>query len=88
MLLPKAWSYNGNNGTGKEHLPRVSGYGKISFNVGNKCFSELCHCLKIIFDLSLENGIFPDLKIARIIPVVKIDHRSKLEKFRPILLLR
>ena len=59
-----------------------------SFTVGNKCFSELCHCLKVIFDLSLENGIFPDLKIARIIPVVKIDHRSKLEKFRPILLLR
>lgn len=64
------------------------GYGKISFNVGNICFSELCDTLKIVFDLSLENGIFPNLKIARVFPILKGAYRFELEKFRPILLLQ
>lgn len=67
---------------------RCSGNGEISFNVGNKCFSELCDGLKIIFDLSLENRIFPCLKIARVTPELKAVYRSELGKFRTILLLQ
>ena len=38
----------------------------ISYNVVSKYFGELCTPLKHIFDLSFENGIFPDsLKIAK-----------------------
>ena len=67
---------------------RCSGNGEISFNVGNKCFSELCDGLKIIFDLSLENRIFPCLKIARVTPELKGVYRSELGKFRTVLLLQ
>ena len=81
----KAWLLNRNSGVGKEHLPRCSGYYKVSFNVVKKCFGELCGTSKFKFDLSLEKGIFPDdLKIARVPPIFKGRDRSELEHFRPI----
>ena len=60
----------------------------ISYNVVSKCFGELCTPLKHIFDLSFENGIFPDsLKIAKVTPVYKSGDSSSLSNYRPISLL-
>ena len=57
----------------------------ISYNVVSKCFGELCTPLKHIFDLSFENGIFPDsLKIAKVTPVYKSGDSSSLSNYRPI----
>ena len=55
----------------------------ISYNVVSKCFGELCTLLKHIFDLSFENGIFPDsLKIAKVTPVHKSGDSSSLSIYR------
>ena len=60
----------------------------ISYNVVNKCFGELCTPLKHVFDLSFENGIFPDsLKIAKVTPVYKSNDSNSLSNFRPIIVL-
>ena len=60
----------------------------ISYNVASKCFGELCTPLKHIFDLSFENGIFPNnLKIATVTPVYKSGENSSLSNYRPISVL-
>ena len=47
------------------------GYDDINFNV-KKCFGEINEPLKHLFNLSLENGIFPEkMKIAKLIPRFK-----------------
>ena len=47
-------------------------YDDIIFNVLQKFFSSLCEPLKYLFNLSIENGIFPDdLKIAKVTPIYK-----------------
>ena len=36
------------------------GYDDINFNVAKKCFGEINEPIKHFFNLSLENGIFPE----------------------------
>ena len=48
------------------------GYDDIKFNVVKKCFEKINEALKYLFNLSLENGIFPKkMKIAKVIPLFK-----------------
>ena len=69
-------------------INKSTGHDDISYNVVSKCFGELCTPLKHIFDLSFENGIFPDsLKIAKVTPVYKSGDSSSLSNYRPISLL-
>ena len=47
-------------------------YDEINFNVVEKCFGEIIESLKRLFNLSLENGIFPEkMKIAKVILLLK-----------------
>ena len=66
-------------------INKSTGHDDISYNVVSKCFGELCTPLRYIFDLSFENGIFPDsLKIAKVTPVYKSGDSSSLSNYRPI----
>ena len=48
---------------------KSSGYYDINFNVVKKCFGKINEPLKYIFNLSLENEIFPEkMKIAKVTP--------------------
>ena len=50
-------------------LNKSPGYDEVSFNVIKKCFGSLHKPLLHIFNVSLQNGTFPDeLKIARVTP--------------------
>ena len=69
-------------------INKSTGHDAISYNVVSKSFGELCAPLKHIFDLSFENGIFPDsLKIAKVTPVYKSGDNSSLSNYRPISVL-
>ena len=69
-------------------INKSAGHDDISYNVVSKCFGELCTPLKDIFDLSFENGIFPDsLKIAKVTPVFTSGDSSSLSNCRPISVL-
>ena len=69
-------------------INKSTGHDDICYNIVSKCFGELCTLLKHIFDLSFENGIFPDsLKIAKVTPVYKSGDSSSLSNYRPISLL-
>ena len=64
-------------------INKSTGHDDISYNVVSKCFGELCTPLKHIFDLSFENGIFPDsLKIAKVTPAYKSGDSSSLSNYR------
>ena len=70
-------------------INKSTGHDDISsYNVVSKCFGDLCTPLKHIFDLSLENGIFPDsLKIAKVTPVYTSGDSSNLSNYKPISVL-
>ena len=58
-------------------INKSAGHDDISYNAVSKCFRELCTPLKHIFDLSFENGIFPDsLQTAKVTPVYKSGDNS------------
>ena len=62
------------------------GYDNISYNVIKKCFDSLCEPLKYLFNLSIENGVFPDdLKVVRITPISNYRPISVLLCFSKIL---
>ena len=64
------------------------GYDDINFNVVKKCFGEINEPLKHLFNLSLENGIFPGkMKIAKVIPLFKNDDPKNITKYRRISVL-
>ena len=47
--------------------PGVDG---VTFHIIKKCFGVLCEPLICLFQLSLENGVFPDdLKIVKVTPI-------------------
>ena len=64
------------------------GYDDINFNVVKKCFGEINEPLKHLFNLSLENGIFPEkMKIAKVIPPFKNADPENITNYRPISVL-
>ena len=64
------------------------GYDDINFNVLKKCFGEINEPLKQLFNLSLENGIFPEkMKIAKVIPLFKNGAPENIANYRPISVL-
>ena len=64
------------------------GYDNISSNVVNETSDIFFTPLKYIFNLSLQQGIFPEnLKIAKVSPVYKKDDEFLLTNYRPISVL-
>ena len=63
-------------------------YDYISSNVVNETSDIFFTPLKYIFNLSLQQGVFPEnLKIAKVSPVYKKDEESLLTNYRPISVL-
>ncbi|XP_065684331.1 uncharacterized protein LOC136096702 [Hydra vulgaris] len=82
--------------TEKELLDAVSllkpnkslGFDDISSNVIIKSIKQITIPLLHIFNLSLKQGVFPDnLKIAKVIPVLKSGDPSDVTNYRPISIL-
>ena len=70
-------------------LNKSPGYDEISFNVVEKCFSELCEPLRYVFNLSIETGVFPDkLKIARVSSEYRAGDIGDQTNFCPSLLFQ
>ena len=64
------------------------GYDNINFNVVKKCFGEVNEPLRHLFNLSLENGFFPEnMKIAQVIPLFKNGDPENITNYRPISVL-
>ena len=65
------------------------GYDDINFNVVNKCFGEINEPLKHLFNLSLENIIFPEKKkkIAKVILLFNYSDPDNITNYRPISVL-
>ena len=64
------------------------GYDDINFNVVKKCFGEVNEPLRHLFNLSLENGFFPEnMKIVQVIPLFKNGDPEKITNYRPISVL-
>ena len=67
---------------------KSTGYYDINFNVVKKCFGEINEPLKHLFNLSLENGIFPEkMKIAKVIPLFKNGDPENITNHHPISVL-
>ena len=64
---------------------KIPGYDDIYFNVVKKCFGEIDESLKHLFNLSLENGIFPEkVKIAKVIPLFKNGDPENITNYHPV----
>ena len=64
------------------------GYDDISISVLKKSIFTFVQPLCNIFNMSLENGIFPNaLKKAKVIPIFKKGHKHILSNYRPISIL-
>ena len=69
-------------------INKSPGYDDISFNVVINCFGALLKPLMAIFNLSLQNGCFPEeLEIARVTPIYKADYVNEIGNYRPISVL-
>ena len=67
---------------------KAPGYDNISMRVIKHSFDLISAALANIIDLSLQKGIFPEkLKIAKVIPIYKVDDPSHFTNYRPISLL-
>ena len=63
-------------------------YDDINFIVVKKCFGEINEPLRHLFNLSLENGIFPEkMKIAKVIPLFKNGDPENITNYHPISVL-
>ena len=57
-------------------------------NIVKHFFGELCSPLKYLFDLSLQNGVFPDLmKITIVSPIFKTGDTSDISNYCPVSVL-
>ena len=66
-------------------LNKSPGYDEVGFNVVKKCFVNFHKLLLHLFNVSLQNGTFPDeLKIARVTPLFKNGSDSDLGNYRQI----
>ena len=67
---------------------RSPGYDNTSSNVVNETSDIFFTPLKYIFNLSLQQGIFPEnVKIAKVSPIYKEDEEFLLTNYRPISVL-
>lgn len=67
---------------------KSAGHDDIHVNVIKPLFYDLLVPLKHIFNLSLSNGIFPNLmKIAKVIPLFKVGDDDNVGNYRPISIL-
>jgi Reverse transcriptase (RNA-dependent DNA polymerase) len=67
---------------------KSSGYDKISVNTVKQCAPTLTYAITVLFNLSLETGIYPSkLKIAKVIPIHKSGSKENIANYRPISLL-
>ena len=63
-------------------------YADINSDAVNKCFGEINLPLKYIFNLSLENGIFPEkMKVAKVTRLFKNSDPENITNYRPISVL-
>ena len=61
------------------------GCGDVDFNVVKKCFGEIYEPLKHLFNLSLENAIFPEkIKIVKVIQLFKNGDPENITNYRSI----
>ena len=64
------------------------GYDDINFNVVKKCFGEINEPLQHLFNLLLENGIFPEkMKITKVITLFKNGDPENITNYLPIFFL-
>ena len=69
-------------------ITKASGYDHISARLLKDAASEISHPLSVIFNKSLDSGIFPDKwKIAKITPIHKSDAKNDPNNYRPISVL-
>ena len=66
---------------------RSPGYDSISSSIIKQCFGTLNRPLHYIYNISLQTGIFPEMKIARVAPVFKGNEVPDLGNYRPISVL-
>ena len=67
---------------------KYPGYDHTNFNVVKKYFRQINKFLEHLFNLSLENGIFPEkIKIAKVIPLFKNVDLENFTKYHPISVL-
>ena len=61
---------------------------KISFDVIQKCFSDLCETLEHVLNLPTDTGVFLDkMRIALVSQIYKADDGSDLTNYRAISVL-
>jgi len=64
------------------------GYDKVKPDLVKMVANEISYPLKIIFNMSLCNGIVPDaLKIAKVVPIYKKDSPESFSNYRPVSVL-
>jgi len=64
------------------------GHDGISSKLTKAIIPEIANILAIIFDKSLQDGIFPDnLKIAKVVPIHKSEDKNIVSNYRPISVL-
>ena len=64
------------------------GYDNFATTVIKQYSLEVSSVLADILNLSLTKGVFPDqLKIAKVIPIFKVDDKLKVSNYRPISIL-
>ncbi|CAB3992953.1 Hypothetical predicted protein [Paramuricea clavata] len=70
------------------NVSKASGPDRITARLLIETSEQIAPSLTLLFNKSLEEGVFPDeWKLANIVPVYKKDNRQYVENYRPISLL-
>ena len=68
--------------------PTAAGHDEIRITLVKEIKTSIVNPLTFIFSLSLETGVVPnDLKVAKVIPILKSDDPSSFTNYRPISIL-
>ena len=64
------------------------GHNNISNTVLKYISNEISECITLIVNQSIMTGIYPDkLKVAKVVPIFKKEHKLQLKNYRPISVL-